>query len=199
MIPKGYEKSRKSRGNTFGCWLTPHGTPGRGGLFVPFLFLWLSWWLRQQSVCPQCGSPGFDPSVGKIPWGKKWQPSPVFLPGESHGQRSLADYIRSMGSQRVRQFLIKGGTATKSPQAGFKPTKIRRLEYFCSIRCLLRPSLVGTFFAADHQGSPASLLIMHKAVFLGSAFLKRFTTFCTTLFFPIKQSALSQTDFLFPR
>jgi len=31
----------------------------------------------------------FDPWVGKIPWRKKWQPTPVFLPGESHGQRSL--------------------------------------------------------------------------------------------------------------
>ena len=30
-------------------------------------------------------------SLGKIPWGRKWQPTSVFLPGESHGQRSLAD------------------------------------------------------------------------------------------------------------
>ena len=30
--------------------------------------------------------------VGKIPWGRKWHPTPVFLPGESHGQRSLAGY-----------------------------------------------------------------------------------------------------------
>ena len=30
--------------------------------------------------------------VGKVPWRRKWQPTPVFLPGESHGQRSLADY-----------------------------------------------------------------------------------------------------------
>ena len=36
--------------------------------------------------------PGFDPWVGKIPWRRKWQPTPVFLPGESHGQRSLAGY-----------------------------------------------------------------------------------------------------------
>jgi len=28
-------------------------------------------------------------SVGKIPWRRKWQPTPVFLPGESHGQKSL--------------------------------------------------------------------------------------------------------------
>ena len=33
---------------------------------------------------------GFESWVGKIPWRKKWQPIPVFLPGESHGQRSLA-------------------------------------------------------------------------------------------------------------
>ena len=35
---------------------------------------------------------GFHPWVGKIPWRKKWQPTPVFLPGESHGHRSLAGY-----------------------------------------------------------------------------------------------------------
>ena len=35
---------------------------------------------------------GFDPWVGKIPWRRKWQPTPVFLAGESHGQRNLEDY-----------------------------------------------------------------------------------------------------------
>ena len=34
----------------------------------------------------------FDPWVGKIPWRRKWQPTPVFFPGESHGQRSLVGY-----------------------------------------------------------------------------------------------------------
>jgi len=33
---------------------------------------------------------GFSPWVRKIPWRRTWQPTPVFLPGESHGQRSLA-------------------------------------------------------------------------------------------------------------
>ena len=37
--------------------------------------------------------PGFNPWVRKIPWSRKWQPTPVFVPGESHGQRSLAGYI----------------------------------------------------------------------------------------------------------
>ena len=35
---------------------------------------------------------GLDPWVGKIPWRRKWQPIPVFLPEESHGQRNLAGY-----------------------------------------------------------------------------------------------------------
>jgi len=30
--------------------------------------------------------------MGKIPWRRKWQPTPVFLPEKSHGQRSLAGY-----------------------------------------------------------------------------------------------------------
>ena len=33
-----------------------------------------------------------DPCVRKIPWRRAWKPTPVFLPGESHGQRSLAGY-----------------------------------------------------------------------------------------------------------
>ena len=34
----------------------------------------------------------FDSWVGKTPWRRAWQPTPVFLPGESHGQRSLVGY-----------------------------------------------------------------------------------------------------------
>ena len=37
----------------------------------------------------QCKRPKFDPWVGKIPWKRALQPTPVFLPGESLGQRSL--------------------------------------------------------------------------------------------------------------
>ena len=36
--------------------------------------------------------PGFSPWVGKIPWRGEWLPTPVFLPGEFHGQRSLMGY-----------------------------------------------------------------------------------------------------------
>ena len=35
---------------------------------------------------------GSVPGSGRFPWRRKWQPAPAFLPGESHGQRSLAGY-----------------------------------------------------------------------------------------------------------
>ena len=71
-------------------------------------------------ICLQCGRPGFDPWVWNIPWRREQQPTPVFLPGESHGQRNLVGYIQSMGLQRVgplfcaavqdsQHFLTRGG------------------------------------------------------------------------------------------
>ena len=44
---------------------------------------------------------GLDPWVRKIPWKKEWQPTPVFLPGKSHGQRGLVDYC-PWGRKRIR-------------------------------------------------------------------------------------------------
>ena len=43
-------------------------------------------------ICLQCRRPRFDLWVGEIHWRWEWQPTPVFLPGESKGQRSLAGY-----------------------------------------------------------------------------------------------------------
>ena len=48
--------------------------------------------LRWRRICLQCERPRFNPQVGKTPWRREWQPTPVFLPGKSHGQRSLAGY-----------------------------------------------------------------------------------------------------------
>ena len=57
-------------------------------------FTGLSWWLRwlkkKKKICFQCVRHGFNPWVRKIPW--KWLPTLVFLPGKSHGQRSLVGY-----------------------------------------------------------------------------------------------------------
>ena len=52
-------------------------------LFFSKIYLWI--YLR----CRRCS---FDSWVRKIPWRRKWQPTPVFLPGKFHGQRSLVGY-----------------------------------------------------------------------------------------------------------
>ena len=53
------------------------------------------WWLSAEEhvcQCRRCKRSGFHPRVGKIPWRRKWQPTPVFLSGKSPGQRSLEGY-----------------------------------------------------------------------------------------------------------
>ena len=64
------------------CFLHP-GQPFKASLI-------LLWW--------RCR---FNPWVGKIPWRREWQPSPVFLPEESHGQRSLVSYIVHRGHKEL--------------------------------------------------------------------------------------------------
>ena len=62
----------------------------------------LPWWLScKESTC-QCRRWGFHLWVRKIPWRKKWQSTPVFFSGTSHGQKSLAGY-NPRGHKRVRQ------------------------------------------------------------------------------------------------
>ena len=62
-------------------------------LFVDFLMMaGLPWWLRWWRICLQCGRLGFNLWVGKIPWRRAWQPTLVFLPQKSHGQRTLEGY-----------------------------------------------------------------------------------------------------------
>ena len=51
-----------------------------------------NWWLSGKGSACQCRRCRFNPWVRKIPWRRKWQPTPVFLPGKSHGQRSPTGY-----------------------------------------------------------------------------------------------------------
>ena len=52
---------------------------------------WLS--IKDPPASRNCRRLGFDPWVTEIPWRREWQPTPVFLPGESHGQKSLAGTV----------------------------------------------------------------------------------------------------------
>ena len=51
---------------------------------------------------PQCQRPGFSPWIRKIPWRRKWQPTPVFLPEEFHGQRSLIATVHGVTKSQTR-------------------------------------------------------------------------------------------------
>ena len=68
------ETPSRVNGSTSAAWGSPGGTSGKQAV----------------SQCKKrCG---FSPWVGKIPWRRAWQPTPVLLPGESHEQRSLVGY-----------------------------------------------------------------------------------------------------------
>ena len=88
-------------------WLTGanHKTVKRDALFIVsnfFLSKTLIWhlvystghprWLRDKGSTCQCRRCGFNPWVGKIPWRRKWQPTPELLPGKSQGQGRLVGY-----------------------------------------------------------------------------------------------------------
>ena len=77
------------------------------------------------------------PESGRIPWKRAWQPTPVFLPGESHGQRSLdspwdrKDRLQSKGSQR--QATVHGITKTGySPRDRKESDAIEVTEHTCT-------------------------------------------------------------------
>ena len=88
--------------------------PGMSKLAFPDTYIYLSiihlcfiymcglprWFSDKEFVC-QCKRCRLDPWVWKIPRGRKWQPTPIFLPGKSQEQRSLAGYS-PWGRKRVR-------------------------------------------------------------------------------------------------
>ena len=63
-------------------------------------------WERTHLPMQRQGRCGFDPWVGKRPWERKWKPTPVFLPGEFHGERSLVGYT-PWNWERVKQDWVR--------------------------------------------------------------------------------------------
>ena len=71
--------------------------------YTILLFIMLTiYGLLLQCQCRTHKRCGFYPWAGKIPWRRKWQPTPVFLPGESHGWRSLVGYSPRVAKSRTR-------------------------------------------------------------------------------------------------
>ena len=76
------------------------------------LFAGLSWWLRWWRILLHCRRPGFDPWVGKIPWGRQCLPTPVFSRGECQEQRSMVGCITVHGVIKSRTRLSNWTIAT---------------------------------------------------------------------------------------
>ena len=108
--------AKEPPGDSDACW-NLHHQPNKG----------LPWWLRQWRICLQCGRPGFDPWVEKIPRRKAWQPTWVFFPGwtEEPGRP------QSMGLQRVgHDWAIKHThTLIKSkPDSELQPSGFQKIK-----------------------------------------------------------------------
>ena len=102
---------------------------------VSFIFKRLPWWLSgKESLQPRrhrkCG---FDPWVGKIPWRRAWQSTPVFLPGGSHGLRSLATTVH--GTTESDRTEAPDHTGTNVGK-GFLPSLAAAQFFFVSCRIL---------------------------------------------------------------
>ena len=80
---------------------------------IPF-WVGLPWWRSGKEFACQCRRLRFDSWVGNIPWRRKWQPTLVFLPGKSYGQRSLVGYC-PWGRKRVRHDLATKTTSSSLP------------------------------------------------------------------------------------
>ena len=81
------------------------------------------WLSGEESAC-NAGDAGSIPGSGKIPWRRKLEPTPVFLPGKFHGQRSLVDYSL-WGHKRVRHNLA----SEQRQQLIWHSTKIHNLYF----------------------------------------------------------------------
>ena len=110
LRPVQFQQPRKrSRGGQSGCELEiVLGATGKCCIWSPSTvtswrklynrlvgissFSRLPWWLSGKESSCQCRRHGFDPWIEMIAWRREWRTTPVFLPGESHGQRSLLGY-----------------------------------------------------------------------------------------------------------
>ena len=97
----------------------------------------LPWWLNWKRISLLCRKPGFNPCVRKIPWRRKWQPTPVFLPGESHGQRSLAGYSsRGRKEADTTEQLSLHFIPFSAPPSSWQPLFFLFYEFDCC-RCFM--------------------------------------------------------------
>ena len=116
-----------------------------------------AWWCRRRRRCR------FSPWVGKTPWRRRWQPTPVFSPGKFHGQRSLAGY----SPQGHKEWDTTEMLSTHSPLTicdSFRWTVEGLSHIYTCFHSPLNPSPTQTAtwpWAVFHELCNKSLLVIH--------------------------------------
>ena len=104
-----------------------------------------AWSLMGQTViCLQCGWPGFDPWVGKIPWRKERLPTPVFWPEEFYGQ----------GAWRATVHEITESDTTERLSHSLAPNKFLHGLVSCNIECHRADSMVWSDLLRTYEFKP---------------------------------------------
>ena len=129
----------------------------------------------------QCRRPGFSPWVGKIPWRREWLPTPVFLPGESHGQRSLVGcspcgHKESDTAERLT-LSLHFQSHGRGPGQGFRPStalsfsmKLPWAHHFSLTIPNLPPPVYVFLFSRHLSPSTFSYLLSLLLIFLPISF-----------------------------
>ena len=107
---------------------------------------------RTRPQCRRHERQRLDPWVGKIPWRRKGQPTPVFLPEKSHGQRNLAGYspkgcIVRHGWGIQQQQLIWRNWLTKTQSACVAPVHCQEVQ------CKIKEEMVGSRITQETKNS----------------------------------------------
>ena len=85
------------------------------------------WWLSGKEFACQCTRREFDPSVRKAPWRREYQPTPVFLPGEFHGERRLV----GCSPWDHRELVTTKRPSVPAPHFRIKKKEAQRRESSC--------------------------------------------------------------------
>ena len=113
---------------------------------------------------------GFSSWAGKIPWRRAWHPTPVFLPGESHGQRSLAGYSSSGWKESDRAEATGHTQAHKwpgtHPRAGTKSDHLLLFwpHQLSSLQLQLLNTVLGSLIQHDPSSFP-TLVLSHYDIY----------------------------------
>ena len=138
-----------------------------------------AWWLRWEGVRLQCRRPGFNAWVRKIPWRREWPPTPVLLPGEFHGQRSLVGYspwdCENTTEDKEKDhlhFFILNHHCQKKSQGSILINILRPNVSFSVLSCLVAKSCLtlGIPWIVAHQ-APLSVGFPRQEYWSGLLFL----------------------------